>query len=62
MANGDLLRRAIVRATKELWLAEAAADQRMSAAWLKELTRLLEEYQRPLDTIIPGPYYTGTSV
>ena len=62
MASGDLLRRAIVRATKELWLADAAADQRMSGAWLKELTRLLEEYQRPLDTTPVDPYYTGTSV
>ena len=53
MANGDLLRHAIVRATKELWQADFADDQRMSRAWFEELTHLLEEYKRPLDTAKP---------
>lgn len=53
MANGDLLRLAIVRATKELWQADFAQDQRMSQAWFDELTYLLEEYHRPLDTAKP---------
>jgi hypothetical protein len=50
MVNGDLLRHAIVRATKELWQADFAEDSRMSQAWFDELTYLLEEYRRPLDT------------
>lgn len=53
MANGDLLRHAIVRATKELWQADFAEDSRMSQAWFDELTYLLEEYRRPLDTAKP---------
>lgn len=62
MANGDLLRRAIVRATKELWQADLAEDQRMSQAWFDELTFLLKEYNRPLDTPLASAYLQDTSV
>lgn len=62
MANGDLLRRAIVRATKELWQADLADDQRMSRVWFEELTYLLEEYKRPLDTQLASAYLQDTSV
>lgn len=62
MANGDLLRHAIIRATKELWQADFAEDQRMSQAWFEELTHLLEEYKRPLDTAPAGAYVQDTSV
>lgn len=62
MANGDLLRRAIVRATKELWQADFAEDKRMSQAWFDELTYLLEEYRRPLDTPLATAYLQDTSV
>lgn len=62
MASGDLLRRAIVRATKELWLADAAGDAGQGKVWLQELAVLINEYQHPLDTTPVDPYYTGTSV
>ena len=62
MANGDLLRHAIIRATKELWQADFAEDQRMSQAWFEELTHLLEEYKRPLDTAPVDAYLQDTSV
>ena len=62
MANGDLLRHAIIRATKELWQADFADDQRMSQAWFDELTYLLKEYNLPLDTAPAGAYVQDTSV
>ena len=62
MVNGDLLRHAIVRATKELWQADFAEDKRMSQAWFDELTYLLEEYKRPLDTPLATAYLQDTSV
>lgn len=62
MANGDLLRRAIVRATKELWQADLAEDRRMSQAWFDELTYLLKEYNSPLDTQLATNYLQDTSV
>lgn len=62
MASGDLLRRAIVRATKELWLADAAGDAAQGQAWLQELAVLLNEYQHPLDSSPSPMYHTLTSV
>ena len=62
MASGDLLTQAIVRATKELWKADAAGDEVSGIAWSLELTSLLREYRRPLDTTPADPYYTSTSV
>jgi hypothetical protein len=60
--SSDLLRRAIIRATKELWLADAAGDAGQGKVWMQELAVLINEYQHPLDTPATGTYYTGTSV
>lgn len=44
-AMSDLLRRAIVRATKELWQADASGKAPLADAWMNELTVLIREYQ-----------------
>jgi hypothetical protein len=53
MPSSDLLRNAIVRATKELWQADAAGDVTGGIAWSLELTALIREYRQSLDTQPP---------